>query len=70
MGGECPLPFFSKNFFMSKAELEEQIETLKKQLTGNLMDDLDTRDQIHNLEMKLNGVKPEDSHFDCFGCGS
>lgn len=55
---------------MSKAELEEQIETLKKQLTGNLMDDLDIRDQIHNLEMKLNGVKPEDSHFVCFGCGS
>lgn len=55
---------------MDKTELEEQIETLKKQLTGNLMDDLDTRDQIHNLEMKLKGVKPEDSHFDCFGCGS
>ncbi len=35
-----------------------------------LMDDMETRDKIHNLEMKVNGVKPEDSHFDCIGCGS
>ena len=28
------------------------------------------QDQIHNLEMKLKGVKPMDSHIDCVGCGS
>jgi len=50
--------------------IEKQIEDLKKHLTGNMMKDLDIRDQIHNLEMKLKGVKPEDSHFDCIGCGS
>jgi hypothetical protein len=50
--------------------IEKQIEDLKKQLTGDMMKDLDIRDQIHNLEMKLKGVKPEDSHFDCIGCGS
>jgi len=23
------------------------------------------KDEIHNLQMVLNGVKPEDSHIDC-----
>lgn len=50
--------------------LEEQIEVLKAQLTGDLFADMDIKDAIHNLEMKLNGVKPQDSHFDCVGCGS
>lgn len=50
--------------------IEKQIEDLKKQLTGDMIADMDIRDQIHNLEMKLKGVKPEDSHFDCIGCGS
>ena len=31
---------------------------------------MDLKDQIHNLEMKLNGVRPMDSHIDCVGCGS
>ena len=50
--------------------LTEQNEELKGKLTGNMMEDMELRDQIHNLEMKLKGVKPEDSHFDCIGCGS
>ena len=33
--------------------IEKQIEDLKKQLTGNMIADMDIRDQIHNLEMKL-----------------
>jgi hypothetical protein len=53
-----------------KAELQSQIETLRGTLTGNFMEDMEIRDQIHNLEMKLNGVKPSDSHFECVGCGS
>ncbi|GAB5540067.1 MAG: hypothetical protein Salg2KO_21700 [Salibacteraceae bacterium] len=51
-------------------ELQNQIDTLKASLTGNFMEDMETRDKIHNLEMKLNGVKPSDSHIDCIGCGS
>ena len=54
----------------SKEELLEKIEMLKTKLTGNMISDMEIRDQIHNVEMKLNGVKPEDSHFDCIGCGS
>jgi predicted nuclease with TOPRIM domain len=50
--------------------LKQQIEELKGKLTGNMMEDMEIRDKIHNLEMKVNGVKPTDSHFDCIGCGS
>ncbi len=50
--------------------LEQEIESLKATLTGDMFQDMDTRDQIHNLEMKLKGVKPMDSSIDCIGCGS
>ena len=51
-------------------ELESQISDLKGQLTGDMFADMEVRDQIHNLEMKLKGVKPMDSKIDCVGCGS
>lgn len=54
----------------TKQQLQAEIKQLKSTLTGNMMDDLETRDKIHNLEMQLNGTKPTDSHFDCIGCGS
>ena len=54
----------------SEITLEEKIEQLKSQLTGDMFTDMDLKDQIHNLEMKLKGVKPMDSHIDCVGCGS
>ena len=50
--------------------LEEAIAALKEKLTGDMFADMDTRDEIHNLEMQLKGVKPLDSHFACVGCGS
>ena len=50
--------------------LQEEINALKEQLTGDLFADMDLKDQIHNLEMKINGVKPMDTHIDCVGCGS
>jgi hypothetical protein len=55
---------------MDKETLQNEIEGLKSQLTGNLFQDMDLKDKIHNLEMKLKGVKPEDSSIDCVGCGS
>lgn len=54
----------------TKEDLEKEIETLTAQLTGDMFKDMDIKDQIHNLQMKVNGVKPMDSHFDCVGCGS
>jgi hypothetical protein len=53
-----------------KTAIEEEIHNLKSALTGDMFQDMDTRDRIHNLEMQLKGVKPMDSHFDCIGCGS
>jgi hypothetical protein len=51
-------------------DLKEEIEELKKQLTGDMFEDMYVKNKIHNLQMKIDGVKPEDSHFDCIGCGS
>ena len=50
--------------------IEDQIQSLEAQLTGDMFADMDLKDQIHNLQMQLQGVKPMDSHFDCVGCGS
>lgn len=51
-------------------KIEKEIHELKAQLTGDMFSDMDIKDKIHNLEMKLNGTKPTDSHIDCIGCGS
>ncbi len=55
-----------------RKELTEKIEVLKKQKEGisDWMEQMSIADEIHNIEMKLNGVKPTDSHIDCIGCGS
>ena len=54
----------------TKNEVQAKIDHLKSQLTGDMFQDMDLKDQIHNLEMKANGVKPMDTHIDCVGCGS
>jgi len=51
-------------------ELLEQIAKLEESLTGDMMKDMEIRDKIHNLQMKVNGTKPVDTHIDCVGCGS
>jgi hypothetical protein len=53
-----------------KNELLEKIEALKASLVGEMFADMEAKDQIHNLQMELKGVKPEGSEFDCVGCGS
>lgn len=55
---------------LTKEQLEKEISNLESQLTGDMFTDMDIKDQIHNLKMKLNGVKPMDSSFECVGCGS
>jgi len=52
------------------SETKSQIEELEKKLTGDMLKDMNIRDEIHKLEMADKGIKPEDSHFECFGCGS
>jgi len=51
-------------------DLEKELEDLNAKLTGDMFQDMDIKDEIHNLQMKLKGVKPMDSHIDCVGCGS
>jgi len=54
----------------TKEQIQSEIDHLKSQLTGDMFQDMEIKDQIHNLEMKVNGVKPMDTHIDCVGCGS
>ncbi|MEM8965659.1 MAG: hypothetical protein AAGE93_04515 [Bacteroidota bacterium] len=51
-------------------DLEKEITSLEAQLTGDMFTDMEIRDKIHNLKMKLTGTKPIDSQIDCVGCGS
>ena len=55
-----------------RKELESKVSVLKKQkeATSDWMEQMSIADDIHNIEIKLNGVKPTDSHIDCIGCGS
>jgi hypothetical protein len=53
-------------------ELEDKIKQLKQKFydTENFLEKANIADEIHNIKMKINGVKPTDSHIDCIGCGS
>lgn len=55
---------------MEKEQLEQQISDLEGQLTGDMFKDMEIRDKIHNLKMKLNGTKPGNQEIECVGCGS
>jgi len=51
-------------------EINAQITQLETQKTGDMFADMDIMDQIHNLKMKRDGVRPADSQIECVGCGS
>ncbi len=51
-------------------EINAQITQLETQKTGDMFADMDIMDQIHNLKMKRDGVRPTDSQIECVGCGS
>jgi len=56
-----------------KQELIDELDlyTLQKKQSNLSFDSqLELADKIHNIKMKLNGVKPTDSTIDCIGCGS
>ena len=57
---------------MNKKELLNKFYSLqeKKKETTDWMESLEIQDEIHEIEMKLNGVKPTDSSQECEGCGS
>jgi hypothetical protein len=51
-------------------QLQAEITALESQLTGDMFADMDIKDKIHNLKMKLNGTRPMNSEIECVGCGS
>lgn len=55
---------------MTKEEMMAKVEFLKEQLSGDMFEDMDIKDEIHNLQMKIDGNKPMDTSIDCIGCGS
>lgn len=50
--------------------LEKEIELLSNKLTGDMFEDMELKDKIHNLQMQIDGVRPMDSSIECIGCGS
>ena len=50
--------------------LEQEITKLEASLTGDMFTDMEIKDKIHNLKMKLEGVRPGNSEIECVGCGS
>jgi len=55
---------------MTLDQINERIQYLESQLIGDMMIDMDLRDEIHNLKMKSKGIKPLNQEIDCVGCGS
>ncbi|RED93648.1 hypothetical protein [Marinoscillum furvescens] len=55
---------------MTKEEIQQEIDQLESQLTGNMMEDMEIRDKIHNLKMIRDGIKPGGQEIECVGCGS
>lgn len=50
--------------------LDKEIAKLEASLTGDMFADMDIKDKIHNLKMKLEGIRPNNSEIECVGCGS
>ena len=58
---------------MDKESIQAQISELTKakELSSSFDERLGLHDQIHSLQMKLEGVEPTGhSPFECIGCGS
>ena len=55
---------------MTTTDIQSEIAQLETQLTGDMFKDMEIKDKIHNLKMKLNGTKPLQQEIECVGCGS
>jgi len=60
----------------TRKELEETLKLYEAQLKDETFfnltfeEKLELADNLHNIKMKLNGVKPDNTYIDCVGCGS
>ena len=48
-------------------EIQTQPDHLEGRLTGGMFQDMDIRDNIHNLKMAGDGIKPANQQIDCVG---
>jgi len=61
---------------MSQEELKSEISKLEDQLVGDMFQDMDLQEKIYGLKKQLNEFeaptveRPDDSDFECIGCGS
>ena len=55
---------------MTTVDLQSEIDALEAQLTGDMFKDMELKDKIHNLKMKVSGTRPMNSEIECVGCGS
>jgi hypothetical protein len=55
---------------MTTEEYNLEIAAYEAKLTGNMFEDMETRDKIHNLKLSRDGVKPGGVEIECVGCGS
>ena len=66
-----PLLIHTRNkYVMTTESIQSEITTLESQLSGDMFKDMEIKDKIHNLKMKLNGTRPMNSEIECVGCGS
>jgi hypothetical protein len=57
----------------NNVSLEKELMDINAKLAEeglSFIEKCELKDRQHNITMKLNGVKPQDSHIDCIGCGS
>ncbi len=57
----------------TRIELEAQKDSIAKKLeeTGISFEErLNLKGEVHRIEMKIKNVKPDNSDFECLGCGS
>jgi hypothetical protein len=54
--------------YMDRANLLDQIKELESKLSGDMFKDMDIREEIHQLKMKLNGVQPDRKEANTLYC--
>lgn len=64
---------------MSEEQLQSEIATLEGQLVGDMFQDMELKEKIYKLKQELKTKssntgplpqRPDDSQFECIGCGS
>jgi len=55
---------------MDENVINDRISELKASLTGDMMIDMEIKDEIHKLEMDVKGVVCSIDNEDCVACGS